>query len=45
MIHNATVNALAAIENKTLGELFANNNLKKISEGIIKQSYEVLKGD
>jgi 2-dehydropantoate 2-reductase len=43
LIVNSALNALSAIEKKTVGELIANQNTKEIVDGIIQESWEVLK--
>jgi 2-dehydropantoate 2-reductase len=45
LIANAALNTLSAIEKKTIGELMADKNLKKIVDGIIQESWTVLKED
>lgn len=45
LIANAASNTLSAIEKKTIGELIADRNLRKIVDGIIKESWSVLKED
>ncbi len=45
LIINAALNALSAIEKKTIGDLILDKKLKEIIDGIIQESWEVLKDD
>jgi 2-dehydropantoate 2-reductase len=45
MIANTAINALSAIEKKTIGELVADSGLKRILDGIIQESWAALKED
>jgi 2-dehydropantoate 2-reductase len=45
LIANAALNALSALEKKTIGELIADQNLKAIVDGIIQESWAVLQED
>ncbi|WP_235006781.1 ketopantoate reductase C-terminal domain-containing protein, partial [Calothrix rhizosoleniae] len=45
LITNAASNALSAIEKKTIGELIADKKLKEVFDGIIQESWAVLKDD
>ena len=45
LIANTALNTLSAIEKKTIGELIADKNLRKIVDGIIQESWSVLKED
>lgn len=45
LIANAALNALSAIEQKTIGELISDANFKKIVDGIIRESWSVLRED
>lgn len=45
LVVNAALNALSAIERKTIGDLIKNRQLKAVIEGIVRESWEVLKDD
>ncbi len=45
LIANAATNTLSALEKKTIGELIADRNLKIIVDGIIQESWTLLKED
>ncbi|MDJ0616534.1 MAG: 2-dehydropantoate 2-reductase [Calothrix sp. MO_192.B10] len=45
LIFNAASNALSAIEKKTIGDLLVDSEIKDIVDGIIQESWAVLKDD